>query len=45
MTKEEKLVLLKDRYAKLSQSPKNTKSPGVVRKLARTIRNMEKTNE
>lgn len=45
MTKEEKLVLLRDRYARLSQSPKSAKSPGVVKKLARTIRNLEKTNE
>lgn len=41
MTKEEKLTLMKERYAKLRQSPKNTKSPGVVKKLARKISRME----
>ena len=42
MTKEEKLKLLKDRYSKLNNSPKNIKCPGVVRKLARQIRNEER---
>jgi len=41
MTREEKLVLMKERYAKLKQSPKNTKSPGVVKKLGRKIYKME----
>ena len=41
MTKEQKLAILKDRYKKLYGSPKNLKSGGVVRKLARQIRNME----
>lgn len=42
MTKEEKLMILKDRYNKLEGSPKNIKCPGVRRKLARQIRNLEK---
>lgn len=42
MNKENKLALLKDRYNKLYGSPKNIKSSGVVRKIARQIRNMEK---
>lgn len=42
MTKEEKLMLLKDRYNKLAASPKNIKCPGVRRKLERQIRNLEK---
>jgi len=42
MTKEEKLMLLKDRYNKLAASPKNIKTPGVRRKLERQIRNLEK---
>lgn len=42
MTKQEKLAITKDRYNKLRNSEKNIKCPGVVRKLARQIRNMEK---
>ena len=42
MTKAEKLTLLKDRYNALAANPKNWKCPGVVRKLARQIRNLEK---
>lgn len=42
MTKNEKLILMKDRYNKLYGSAKNIKCPGVVRKLRRQIRNMEK---
>ena len=41
MNKEQKLAWIKDRYNKLAGSPKNIKCPGVVRKLARQIRNME----
>ena len=36
------LALKKDRLAKLNGSPKNIKSGGVVKKLKRQIRNMEK---
>lgn len=42
MTKNEKLILMKDRYNRLNGSSKNIKSSGVVRKLRRQIRNMEK---
>ena len=42
MTKEEKLALTKERKNKLNQFPKNIKSGGVLRKLTRQIRNMEK---
>ena len=42
MTKQNKLSITKDRYNKLKNSEKNIKCPGVLRKLARQIRNMEK---
>lgn len=42
MTKEIKLAITKDRYNKLKNSDKNIKCPGVMRKLARQIRNLEK---
>ena len=42
MTKEIKLNILKDRYNKLNGKPKNLKSGGVLRKLARQIRNLER---
>lgn len=38
MTKEQKVAILKDRYNKLNNSPKNIKCPGVVRKLTRQLR-------
>ena len=41
MTTEEKLNLLKDRYVRLSNNPKDIKAPGVVTKLRRTIRKIE----
>lgn len=37
-----KLALKKDRLNKLEGTPKNVKCPGVVRRLRREIRNMEK---
>lgn len=37
MTNETKLILMKDRLAKLQVSPKNIKCGGVVRKLKRQI--------
>lgn len=43
MSKNEKLALMKNRLATLSGSSKNIKCPGVVRALAREIRNLEKT--
>ena len=41
MTVEQKLALMKNRLATLEENGKNVKSPGVVRKLRRVIRNME----
>lgn len=42
MTKEtHRLHWLKDRRAKLNENGKNIKSPGVLRKLDRQIRNLE----
>jgi hypothetical protein len=42
MTREQILAIKKDRFSKLNNSPKNIKAPGVVRKLAREIRNLSK---
>lgn len=42
MTKEHKLSWLKNRRSKLTENGKNVKSPGVLRKLNRQIRNFEK---
>lgn len=42
MTKEQKLLILENRYAILSEKPINDKSTGVKRKLARQIRNLKK---
>ena len=42
ITKEEKLAIMKDRLKKLNGSPKNIKCGGVVRKLTRQVRNLEK---
>lgn len=42
MSKEQKLAFMKNRLATLEGSPKNIKCPGVVRKLRRQIRNMER---
>lgn len=41
MTKLEKLNLMKDRYNRLKDNPKDLKAPGCVRKLKRQIRKME----
>ena len=42
MTKEIKLAITKDRYNRLSNTPKNVKCPGVLRKIRREIKNLEK---
>ena len=42
MTNEERLLILKVRLHKLEASVKNSDCPGVVRKLQRQIRNLEK---
>lgn len=44
MTREEKLVLMKNRLSVLKGSVKNIKCPGVVRKVERQIRNLESGN-
>ena len=41
MTKENKLLIMKNRLAVLEESSKNIKCPGVVKKLRRQVRNME----
>lgn len=41
MTEQEKLNLMKDRYKRLINNPKNIKAPGTVAKLARKIKKME----
>lgn len=43
MNQTEKLALLKDRYNKLKDNPKDIKAGGILRKLKRQIRNMEAT--
>lgn len=42
MTREEKLVLMKNRLNTLEGSIKNIKCPGVIKKLRRQVRNLEK---
>ena len=42
ITLEEKLAIKRDRFNSLRNSPKNEKCPGVVKRLAREIRNLEK---
>ena len=42
MTDKEKLMLLKVRLHKLESSVKNEDSPGVITKVKRQIRNLEK---
>ena len=41
MNQTEKLALLKERYNRLKDNPKDLKAGGTVRKLKRQIRNME----
>ena len=41
MNREQKLALMKNRFATLQGTPKNVKCPGVLRKLKRQIRSME----
>lgn len=42
ISNEDKLAMMKDRYNKLKENGKNIKAGGVLRKLERQIRNMEK---
>ena len=43
MEKKDQLNYLKDKLARLEGSPKNIKCPGVLRKLKRQVRNLEKS--
>jgi hypothetical protein len=45
MTSEEKLISNKVRLKKLENNSRNIKSPGVLKKIKRTIRNLEKENQ
>lgn len=42
MNKESKLALMKDRLLRLGRDSKNIKCGGVIRRLKRDIRNLEK---
>lgn len=42
MTNADKLLQKKNRLALLEGNPKNIKCPGVLRKLRREVRNLEK---
>ena len=42
MTKEQELALMKNRLATLESNGKNIKSPGVVKKLRRRVKNFKK---
>lgn len=42
ISKERELIALKDRYRRLSMNGKNLEGEGVMRKIARKIRNLEK---
>ena len=44
MTNEEKIKLLEQRRVKMMENGKNFKSPGVLRKVERQIRNYERRN-
>lgn len=45
ITLEQKIAILKDKINRLENSPKNIKCPGVVSKLHRQLRNLEKEVE
>lgn len=42
MTNAEKLAIMEGRYNSLKEKEKNIKCPGVLRRLARDIRNLKK---
>ena len=44
MTSNEILAIKKNRFKRLSNNPKNIKAGGVIKKLSREIRNLEKNN-
>ena len=41
MTNKEKLAIMENRLSKLKESPKNVKSPGVVKALTRDINRLK----
>ena len=41
MTRENQIAILKDKINRLENSVKNTKCPGVLKKLHRQLRNLE----
>ncbi len=43
MTNSERLAIMKDKLNRLENSPKDIKCPGVVQKIRRQIRNLEKS--
>lgn len=43
MTTESRLAILQDRANKLQNNPKDIKAPGVLKKLRRQIRSIEKS--
>ena len=43
MTTEQKIAIMKNKLVKLENSTKNIKCPGVVKKLHRQLRNLEKS--
>lgn len=45
MTNSEKLMILENRYLRLKEKPKCIKCPGVLRKIAREIRNLKNKGE
>ena len=43
MTTQDKIAILKDKINRLENSPKDIKCPGVLQKLHRQLRNLEKS--
>ena len=43
MTNSERLAIMKNKLNRLENSPKDIKCPGVVQKIRRQIRNLEKS--
>lgn len=43
ITVEQKLAIMKDKLNRLENSSKNIKCPGVLRKLNRQVRNLERS--
>ena len=45
MTKDIKKIIVEQRISRISESEKNLKCPGVLRKCNRKLRNLEANNE